>query len=136
MPNRFELVDEVQPDAITVSLAQRPDGQWARVHCPVSALPTLPKDLTSGDMAIAAVVASLSPSMDIQVASNFERLWFELKGRNGGVVAADLRQFRETGRLPPDTPTLNTPWRASPAFCDWITYARSAGASAPTSGKA
>jgi hypothetical protein len=51
MPNRFELVDEVQPDAITVSLAQRPNGQWARVHCPVSALPSLAKDMASEDMA-------------------------------------------------------------------------------------
>jgi threonine synthase len=56
----------------------------------------------SGDMAIAPVTASLSPSMDIQVASNFERLLFELKGGNGGAVAADLRQFRDSGRLPPD----------------------------------
>ena len=51
MPNRFELVDEVQPDAITVALAQRPNGQWARVHCPASALPSLPKDWTTEDMA-------------------------------------------------------------------------------------
>jgi threonine synthase len=58
--------------------------------------------LTGGDMSIAAVTASLSPSMDIQVASNFERLLFELKGRNGGTVAADLLTFRDTGRLPPD----------------------------------
>ncbi|HXW20559.1 MAG TPA: hypothetical protein VEK35_08660 [Roseiarcus sp.] len=51
MPNRFELVDEVQPDAITVWLAQRADGQWARVYCPTSALPSLPKDMVSQDMA-------------------------------------------------------------------------------------
>ena len=35
---------------------------------------------TSGAMTMAAVSPSLSPSMDIQVASNFERLLFELKG--------------------------------------------------------
>jgi threonine synthase len=63
---------------------------------------TLARYLATGDMSIAPVVASLSPSMDIQVASNFERLLFELKGRSGGAVAADLRQFRETGSLPPD----------------------------------
>jgi threonine synthase len=40
--------------------------------------------------------------MDIQVASNFERLLFELKGRNGAAVAGDLRAFREGGALPAD----------------------------------
>ena len=47
----------------------------------------LARYLTSGAMTIASVVPSLSPSMDIQVASNFERLLFELKGRNGAAVA-------------------------------------------------
>src|SRR5215212_8898541 len=60
----------------------------------------LARYLTSGEMAIAPVVPSLSPSMDIQVASNFERLLFELKGRNGAAVAAALREFRQTGVLP------------------------------------
>src|SRR5204862_4101145 len=36
----------------------------------------------TGEMTIGPVGASLSPSIDIQVASNFERLLFELKGRN------------------------------------------------------
>jgi threonine synthase len=40
--------------------------------------------------------------MDIQVASNFERLLFELKGRNGAAVTADLRAFRDSGALPGD----------------------------------
>ena len=62
----------------------------------------LARYLDSGEMAIAPVVASLSPSMDIQVASNFERLWFELRGGKGDAVAADLGEFRRTGALPPD----------------------------------
>ena len=62
----------------------------------------LARYLTSGDMSIAPVLPSLSPSMDIQVASNFERLLFELKGRHGGAVAGDLGRFRATGSLPPD----------------------------------
>jgi threonine synthase len=69
----------------------------------------LARYLTSGAMTIAPVLPSLSPSMDIQVASNFERLLFELKGRNGSAVAAELRQFRETGSLPPDEQA----WRAA-----------------------
>jgi threonine synthase len=62
----------------------------------------LARYLATGAMRIASVVPSLSPSMDIQVASNFERLLFELKGRNGAAVAAALREFRETGELPAD----------------------------------
>jgi threonine synthase len=62
----------------------------------------LARYLATGDMTIEAVTASLSPSMDIQVASNFERLLFELKGRSGAAVAADLRAFRAEGALPED----------------------------------
>jgi len=62
----------------------------------------LARYLASGDMSIAPVTASLSPSMDIQVASNFERLLFELKGGNSAAVATDLQRFRDSGRLPPD----------------------------------
>ena len=37
MANRFEQVDEVVSDAITIVLAQKSDGQWAKVVCPKSA---------------------------------------------------------------------------------------------------
>ena len=40
---------------------------------------------------------SLSPSMDIQVSSNFERLLFELLNRDGAAVAACMQSFAETG---------------------------------------
>ena len=55
--------------------------------------------IASGDMSIAPVEPSLSPSMDIQVSSNFERLLFELKGRNGAAVAESIAGFRRTGTL-------------------------------------
>jgi threonine synthase len=72
----------------------------------------LARYLTHGDMTIAGVVPSLSPSMDIQVASNFERLLFELKGRNGAAVAAALGEFRRTGTLPADEQA----WRGAQAL--------------------
>ncbi len=50
MANRFEQVDEVQPDAITLVLEQRGDGQWARVHCPMSATPGLTEDKVSDSL--------------------------------------------------------------------------------------
>jgi threonine synthase len=62
----------------------------------------LARYLAKGEMTIAPVSPSLSPSMDIQVASNFERLLFELKDRNGAAVTAALQNFRQTGVLPAD----------------------------------
>ncbi len=52
----------------------------------------------TGAMAMGDVYATLSPSMDIQVSSNFERLLFELCHRDGAKVAAVMQEFRDTGR--------------------------------------
>jgi threonine synthase len=68
----------------------------------------LARYLASGAMTIAEVSPSLSPSMDIQVASNFERLLFELKGRNGAAVAQAVAAFRRDGNLPPDDQAWQT----------------------------
>ena len=43
--------------------------------------------------------ASLSPSMDIMVSSNFERLLFDLHGRNGALVKDLMESFRQNGKL-------------------------------------
>ena len=59
----------------------------------------LTRFVTSGDMTTRDVVPTLSPSMDIQVSSNFERLLFEMNGRDGGMTAEQLGRFRATGRL-------------------------------------
>jgi threonine synthase len=37
--------------------------------------------------------------MDIQVSSNFERLLFEMNGRDGGMTTEQMQRFRATGRL-------------------------------------
>ncbi len=58
--------------------------------------------LTTGRMALSTVEPSLSPSMDIQVSSNFERLLFELLGRDGTALARTMGEFRKTGLLPVD----------------------------------
>ncbi len=45
---------------------------------------------------------TLSPSMDIQVASNFERYLYYQVGENGARLAALMQQFRESGSMTPD----------------------------------
>ena len=59
----------------------------------------LTRFLDSGVMEIGTVAPTLSPSMDIQVSSNFERLVFDLFDRDGPAVKTALDGFRETGRL-------------------------------------
>ena len=57
----------------------------------------LTRFFASGNMQRKEVNPSLSPSMDIQVSSNFERLLFELSGRDGAAVAQMMSAFSETG---------------------------------------
>jgi threonine synthase len=59
----------------------------------------LARFLAANDMSIATVQPTLSPSMDIQVSSNFERLLFELLDRDAGATANTMEQFRSTGRM-------------------------------------
>jgi threonine synthase len=55
--------------------------------------------LAANDMTVRAVEPSLSPSMDIGVSSNFERLLFELLGRDAAQTASIMEDFRATGRM-------------------------------------
>jgi threonine synthase len=53
----------------------------------------------TGRMAITGVEPSLSPSMDIQVSSNLERLLFDLYDRDGKRLAEAMTEFRKTGQF-------------------------------------
>ncbi|MEY2958944.1 MAG: threonine synthase [Actinomycetota bacterium] len=59
----------------------------------------LTRFIEDDDMTTRDVVPTASPSMDIQVSSNFERLLFEMNDRNGLRTAEQLVTFRTTGRL-------------------------------------
>ncbi len=59
----------------------------------------LTRFIRSNDMSAVPVVPTLSPSMDIQVSSNFERLLFEMNGRDGAMTAEQLQRFRHSGTL-------------------------------------
>ena len=58
----------------------------------------LTRYLKSGVLEAVDVVPSLSPSMDIQIPSNFERMLWEAGDRDGGAVAELLAEFRSTGK--------------------------------------
>ncbi len=58
---------------------------------------SLPRALGSGTYRPETVVATSSPSMDIQLASNFERLLFELAGRDARRVMGLMDDLRTTG---------------------------------------
>ncbi len=60
----------------------------------------------SGLMEIGTVHPTLSPSMDIQISSNFERYLFELHGRDPAQVALTMQHFRERGAFAVDPDKL------------------------------
>jgi threonine synthase len=55
--------------------------------------------LSTGEYARASVQQTATPSMDIQVSSNFERLLFEAGGRDGAALAEQMRGFERDGAL-------------------------------------
>jgi threonine synthase len=68
----------------------------------------LARFLSANDMSVRGVEASLSPSMDIQLSSNFERLLFEFLGRDAALLRQTMADFRTTGKMSVAEPV----WRA------------------------
>jgi len=61
----------------------------------------------TGTMEIRGVVPTSSPSMDIQVSSNLERLLFEAVDRDGFAVAEMMSSFRADGTVSVDVQVLD-----------------------------
>ena len=59
----------------------------------------LARTLSTGTYDVREVVATSSPSMDIQVSSNFERLLFEATGRDAAQVRAYMGSLAQSGRF-------------------------------------
>ena len=60
----------------------------------------LTRFLINKDMSINGVVETHSPSMDIQISSNFERLAFESTNRDAEKINEAMVEFRKTGKMP------------------------------------
>ncbi len=59
----------------------------------------LPRTLQSGVYEMRGVVATTSPSMDIQISSNFERYLFEASGRDAAAVRAFMGSLTQSRRF-------------------------------------
>lgn len=59
----------------------------------------LTRCLNTGEYKMQGVSPSHSPSMDIEISSNFERLLFDLHGRDGKALCERMQQFRATKSL-------------------------------------
>jgi threonine synthase len=71
----------------------------ARLVIATNANDILVRALKDGVYAPGPAHATLSPSMDIQLASNFERALFEASGRDAGWVSAAMAAFARDHRL-------------------------------------
>ncbi|MEH6660635.1 MAG: threonine synthase [Parasphingorhabdus sp.] len=59
----------------------------------------LHRALSAGDYSTGTVTPTAAPSMDIQISSNFERLLFDLEGRDGVKTAARMADFEKSHNM-------------------------------------
>jgi threonine synthase len=71
--------------------------RWLRIAANVNDI--LPRTLKTGTYEVREVHATASPSMDIQVSSNFERLLFEASGRDADSVRRLMASLKQSGRF-------------------------------------
>jgi threonine synthase len=86
-------------DVFAGEAAMRMGLNVARLVIATNANDIMARALNDGVYESGASHATLSPSMDIQVASNFERALFEASGRDGDWVAAAMSDFARTRKL-------------------------------------
>ena len=86
-------------DAFAAYVAQRMGLPIEAIVVATNSNDILARTFQTGRYAKGEVVATQSPAMDIQVASNFERLYFEAMGRDGAETKRAFETFVQTGAL-------------------------------------
>ncbi len=76
-----------------------PEGAIGRLVLATNENDILYRFISRGDYSLGQVVSTISPSMDIQVASNFERYLYYLWGEDPARVKKAMEEFKGTGRL-------------------------------------
>jgi len=71
--------------------------RWLHIATNVNDI--LARTLKTGIYEVREVHATASPSMDIQISSNFERLLFEAGGRDAAAVRRLMEQLKQSGRF-------------------------------------
>jgi threonine synthase len=94
-------------DAFAAYGAHRMGLPIGRIIVATNANDIMARVLASGDYSRGEAVATMSPAMDIQVASNFERLVFECADRDAALTAAAFRAFAAEGRMAPPPAVLD-----------------------------
>ena len=67
----------------------------------------LARTLETGRYEVDKVVPTISPSMDIQVSSNFERLLFDAYGRDGEAVSRLMQSLSQSGAFEVDAEQMS-----------------------------
>jgi threonine synthase len=93
-------------DIFAGEAASRMGLDVARLVIATNANDILARALNEGAYASGTAHATLSPSMDIQVASNFERALFEAAGRDADWTSAAMSDFARTKKLVLPLPVL------------------------------
>ncbi|QUD87299.1 threonine synthase [Phenylobacterium montanum] len=86
-------------DAFAGYVASRMGLPIERIILATNGNDILARAVNDGRYAKGAVLATQSPAMDIQIASNFERLYFEAVDRQGLETARAMRAFAEAGAI-------------------------------------
>jgi len=89
-------------------VARRMGAPVRRIIVATNSNDIVARAINTGVYARGTVEATISPAMDIQVASNFERLLFEALDRDAGRTAALMQAFERSGTI-----TLDPPVRAA-----------------------
>jgi threonine synthase len=87
-------------------VARRMGLPVARLVVATNANDILRRTLDSGRYEVTGVVPTASPSMDIQVSSNFERLLFEAAGCDGAAVRSHMAGLVQSGAFELEPATL------------------------------